>query len=43
MRQGTHKNKELVVSMFLILTEVIRYLKDPGMYKSNVIHKMSWE
>ena len=39
MKKGTHKNKELVISMLLILPDVIMNFKDPRMYKSNVKHK----
>ena len=35
----THKNKELVAFMLLILPDVTRHFKDPRMCKSNVNHK----
>ena len=40
-KKETHKNRELVVSMLLILPDVIRHFKGPRMYKSNVNHKKS--
>ena len=38
-KNGTHKNKELVVSMLSILLDVIRHFEDPRMYKFNVKYK----
>ena len=38
-KNGTHKNKELVVSMLPILLDVIRHFEDPRMCKFNVKYK----
>ena len=42
-KKGTHKNKELEVSMLLKLPDVIKHFKGPKMYpkKSSVKHKKS--
>ena len=41
IKKETHKNRELVVSMLLILPDVIRHFKGARMYKSQVNHKKS--
>ena len=40
-KKETHKNRELVVSMLLILPDVIRHFKGARIYKSHVNHKKS--
>ena len=39
LKKGTHKNKELVVSMLLTLPDVLRHFKGTKMHKSNVNHE----
>ena len=39
IKKETHKNRELVDYMLLILLDVIRHFRGPRMYKSNVNHK----